>query len=118
MSKIDNRLCKCNWCDKETVKVYQLRDRSYLCLECAITHYNSVNTQMENHIKTIRVGLDKKRVKLLKFKEMECKHENAIDTKYCVGIGDSLRNIWRCPDCGKTIYKKYGGIMNEQNVFS
>ena len=103
---MDNNTCKCAWCDKETVKAYQLKSKRYLCLECAVKHFNSVNTRMEEHIKKIRAGLNNKREKLSKFKEMECKHENAFPTGYCVGMGDNMRFIWRCPDCGKTIYKK------------
>ena len=98
--------CKCEWCGKETVKAYKLKRSGYLYLECSVKHFNSVNNRMEEHIKKIRAGLNKKREKLSKFKELECNHENAFDTEYCVGRGDNMRFIWRCPDCGKTIYKK------------
>lgn len=100
-----NRTVKCNWCDKDTKNVYQLKDKSWLCLECATKHYNFVKDKMEKHIKTIEVGLDKKKEKLYKFKQAECIHENAINTKYCVGMGDNVKTIWQCPDCGKIIYK-------------
>ena len=102
----NNTICGCSWCGKETVKAYQLKDKSYLCLTCAVKHYNSVNTRMENHIKLIRQGLYKKRDKLDKFKQMECKHENTVSTGYSVGFGENMKHIWKCPDCNKTIYKK------------
>lgn len=101
-----DKACYCGWCKKETKKVYQLKDRRWLCLECATKHYDCINEKMENYIETIRVSLNKKKDKLYEFKQAECKHENAIDTGYCVGMGDNCRYIWRCNDCGKTIYKK------------
>ena len=97
--------CQCGWCKKETPKVYKLPDGDYLCFECATKHYNSVNERMKERIEEIKAELNKKGDKLNKLKEEVCKHENAYNTEYGVGFGENLKEIWRCPDCNKTIYK-------------
>lgn len=95
----------CGWCKAETQQIYKLKDGKFLCLECATKHYDCVEKKMEDYIDQIKNGLKKKRNKLQRFKEAMCKHENAINTNYYVGINPS-KYIWRCPDCGKTIYKE------------
>lgn len=100
-----NRTYKCGWCSAETKPVYQLKDRKYLCLECAEKHYNYVNNKMEKHIQEIRNGLSKKRKKISDLKMAMCNHENMFDTGYCVGKGNKIKFIWKCPDCNKTFYR-------------
>jgi DNA-directed RNA polymerase subunit RPC12/RpoP len=104
-----NKVYYCGWCKAETSPTYKLKDGKYLCLDCATKHYNHVEKKMENHIQTIRNGLNKKKQKLAKFKEEMCKHENAFDTGYGVGRVN-MKSIWRCPDCGKILYKEFGGF--------
>jgi hypothetical protein len=106
---MNKRIHCCGWCKAETSPTYKLKDGKYLCLECATKHYNCIEKKMKDHIQNIRNGLNKKKIKLSKFKEEMCKHENAFDTGYCVGV-KNVKSIWRCPDCGKTIYKEFGGF--------
>lgn len=101
---MNSRTIKCGWCSKDTLRVYRLKDGKYLCLECATKHYNCVNEKMLKHIETIKNGLHKKEQKLKLLQQASCKHESAFNTGYSVGT-NNVKEIWRCPNCEKTIYK-------------
>lgn len=98
------KIHKCGWCGEETKPIYRLKDGRFLCVVCAEKHYNYVVNKMEQHIQEVKNGLNKKSKKLTELKQAMCKHENAFDTDYVTGFGENMKYIWKCPDCGKTIY--------------
>ena len=97
---------KCSWCGSETLALYGLKDGTFLCPVCAKKHYDTVEKKMKNHIKEVENGLVNRQKHLTKLTQSMCKHENMINTYYDRLFSKGItKEIWRCPDCGKTIYK-------------
>lgn len=102
-----NSIINCNNCNQETIPKYKIGKNKYLCVNCAEKHYNELSNKLNKRIENLQYTLRHEKNKLQNFIYASCDHSDYVKTGYCIGSGDTLKEVCVCKKCSKTIYKNY-----------
>jgi len=95
----------CANCDKQTKSTYFARQLGFLCGNCAKIHGDKEIKQLTKEQEKIHIQICKINKDINKAIEVDCDHENLINTMYGIREDGVFKEIWRCPDC-KIVIKK------------